>query len=88
MYERLLAGELRAKIDRDYLAPSSQRQPAGTRSQRVLYFEGDVQVAVVHQYVLVDGSIGGSGLPDPKWLLDGEWILMLAAPSDSATPSV
>jgi hypothetical protein len=85
MYERLLDGELSAVIDRDYLAPSSQRQPAGTRGQRVLYFEGDVQVAVVHQYLQPDGRLGASGLPDPKWLLDGATILMVESPKRRPT---
>ncbi|HEU0073902.1 MAG TPA: hypothetical protein VFS30_07805 [Dehalococcoidia bacterium] len=46
-------------------------------SQRVFYSVADVLVAVVHQYLLPDGSIGGSGrrLPDPKWLRDGDTIL-------------
>jgi len=32
-------------------------------------------MAIVHQYLLPDGSIGASGLPDPKWLRDGDRIL-------------
>jgi hypothetical protein len=87
MYERLLSGELSAVIDRDYLAPTSQRQPPATRAQRVLYFDGDVQVAVVHQYVLPGGSLGASGLPDPKWLRDGATILMLESPRKSSPPA-
>ena len=86
MYERLLNGELYAVIDRDYAAPTSQGQPPGTRSQRVLYFEGDVQVAIVHQYLLPSGMLGASGLPDPKWLLDGTTILMLESSKGGATP--
>ncbi|HEV8364995.1 MAG TPA: hypothetical protein VGQ52_15885 [Gemmatimonadaceae bacterium] len=44
--------------------------PAGTRSQIIAYHAfGGAMVAVVHQYLLPDGSIGASGLPDPKRLL-------------------
>lgn len=45
-------------------------QPVCTRSQAVAYVLDDgTRVAVVHQYLRPDGSIGGSGLPDPKRLL-------------------
>ncbi len=41
-----------------------------TYSQRVAYFEEDgTKVAEVHQYYQPDGTIGASGLPDPKMLL-------------------
>ena len=33
------------------------------------------KLAIVHQYLLPDGSIGGSGRPDPKrMILDDETI--------------
>jgi hypothetical protein len=32
-------------------------------------------VAIVHQYLNPDGTLGGSGTPDPKWLRDGYMIL-------------
>jgi hypothetical protein len=73
--DQLQRGELRAEIDRSWRAPAERGQPAGTLGQRVQYFRGAELTAVVHQYLLPDGSIGGSGLPDPKWLRDGDRIL-------------
>ena len=68
-------GELRMHLDRQWRAPASSGQPPGTVSQRVFYFRGNKKVAVAHRYVLPDGTIGASGLPDPKWLRDGDVIL-------------
>ena len=34
---------------------------------RYLDADGNV-VAMVHQYLLPDGTLGASGNPDPKWL--------------------
>jgi len=74
---RLRRGEVAAVVSREWPAPESAGQPAGTMSQRVLYLEGDRLIAVAHQYLLPDGTIGGSGrrLPDPKWIRDGDTIL-------------
>jgi hypothetical protein len=45
-------------------------EPPGTRSQVVEYFDRHgTRIAVVHQYVRPDGSLGASGKPDPKYLL-------------------
>jgi hypothetical protein len=48
-------------------------EPPGTRSQRVEYWGTDggrlVKVAVIHRYLRPDGSLGASGLPDPKRVL-------------------
>lgn len=57
-----------------------QKQPYCTHSQTFEYLDGHVRVALVHQYLAPDGvTIGGSGLPDPKYLEVGgvtyaEWI--------------
>jgi len=85
-YERLVAGELLARIDDEYTPKPEYGFPPGTKSQRVIYYDRDTPVAVVHQYLLPDGSIGASGLPDPKWLRDGDTILMLESPKRPATP--
>ncbi len=38
----------------------------------ISYLNGEGQrVFTVHQYLRPDGSIGGSGLPDPKFLVEG-----------------
>lgn len=57
-----------------------QQQPYCTHSQTFDYLDGDIRVAVVHQYLAPDGvSLGGSGMPDPKYIeLNGviyaEWV--------------
>ena len=43
--------------------------PRGTRKQMIAYLEGEQRVALVHQVVLPDGTLGASGRPDPKELL-------------------
>ena len=50
-------------------------------SQTVDYLSLDGQlVARVHQYQRPDGSVGGSGRPDPKWLRVGSWVLGVRSP--------
>lgn len=52
--------------------PPPDGHPEGTRSQIVYYLDAaGYRVAVVHQYVLPDDTIGGSGQPDPKYLRHG-----------------
>ncbi|MEK7692793.1 MAG: hypothetical protein AAB349_01210, partial [Chloroflexota bacterium] len=47
-------------------------EPPGTVSHIVRYFDkGGRVVAIVHEFVLPDGSRGGSGRPDPKWVRIG-----------------
>jgi len=44
-------------------------EPPGTLSQIVAYLDSQGRpVAIVHQYVRKDGSLGGGGRPDPKKL--------------------
>lgn len=74
-YGRLLRGDLRAEIAKERPAPAAANQEPGTVTQRVRYLSEDRVVAIVHQYVRLDGTIGGSGRPDPKWVLDGDVIL-------------
>lgn len=63
----------------------ARREPRCTRSQMVEYFEpSGIKVAIVHQYRRRDGSIGGSGRPDPKWLRVG---LEVWTTNDDTTPT-
>lgn len=49
------------------IAPSTAGEPNGTLSQMVSYRDSDNrEVARCHQYLRPDGTIGGSGKPDPK----------------------
>lgn len=73
LHQKAATGELTAIVRDEYLAPRTAGQPAGTVSQMVIYYEnlpgGSLRpVALVHQYLRPDGTIGGSGRPDPKWL--------------------
>ena len=71
-WERARAGEFRQVTKRSRPAPPEAGQPPGTLSQIVHYYTArDEKVAVVHQYLLPDGTLGASGLPDPQMLLEG-----------------
>ena len=70
---RAQAGEFRIVLRRDSHPTSVQRgEPFCTRSQILAYFDTAGQrLAIVHQYLRPDGTIGGSGRPDPKLLFEG-----------------
>jgi len=69
--ERTQTGELRAVVERSrHPALPLAREPFCTQSQEVSYYDADGnEVARVHQYIRLDGSIGLKGKPDPKRLL-------------------
>lgn len=46
-------------------------EPPGTLSQIVAYQDGPDRIALVHQYLRSNGSLGASGRLDPKELFDG-----------------
>jgi hypothetical protein len=75
-YERVLADELIATVESERLPRAEANEPPGTLSQMIWYYDDSLQrVALVHQYLRPDGSLGGSGRPDPKRLLFGDEIL-------------
>jgi hypothetical protein len=58
--------------------------PYCSHSQIIVYLDADGEtVALAHQYLLPDGSIGASGLPDPKLLFLPERILQHKKELDS-----
>jgi hypothetical protein len=59
-------GEFRIEIVSDGVPSPRIPEPPGTRSQKAEYWLGDERYALVHYYLRPDGSIGQSGLPDPK----------------------
>jgi hypothetical protein len=71
--ERLQAGELIAKPEPPHAAGAEHGQDAGTISQMVYYLDRTTgqEMASVHQFVRPDGTIGASGVQDPKGLLIG-----------------
>lgn len=71
-WERVQSGELRAE-EWDSRHPSlpAANEPYCTRSLMLAYFDqAGNEVARVHQYLRPDGTVGASGRPDPKRLLD------------------
>lgn len=73
-WTRAERGELtQALVAESHPSPPRASLPPCTRSQILAYFDpGGVKVALVHQYLRPDGSLGASGRPDPKkLLLDG-----------------
>lgn len=64
--ERCLDGELTEWTVEDGDPDPRAGEPPGTRSQIVDYLDRGHRVARIHQYLRADGSLGGSGLPDPK----------------------
>ena len=70
-------GEVSELTQDSSAAHSTSGQPRGTRSERVMYYDGGTPVAVAHRFVTPDGSIGGSGIPDPKAVrLGDEWLVV------------
>ena len=76
LFERAERGELESLLMVDRLVQPEVGLPEGTRSQMIWYLGCDGQkLALVHQYLLSDGTIGGSGRPDPKrMILDDETV--------------
>lgn len=71
--ERAERGELATVIlpPADRLAPNEAGQVIGTLTQMLSYRDAEGnEVARVHRYLRPDGTIGGSGRPDPKRLLE------------------
>jgi len=70
VWPRIQGGELMPIVASEGAPDPRNNQPPGTVSQRVEYWESTGsalrKVATVHQYVRPDGSLGGSGRPDPK----------------------
>jgi hypothetical protein len=74
--ERALLNQLLVSTESSKPAPPSSGQPPGTMTEMVWYFDLQAErIALVHQYRLPDGTLGGSGLPDPKRILLDDQIL-------------
>jgi hypothetical protein len=54
----------------EHVKRTKPKIPKCSRSQIIAYRDSSGQdVTKVHRYLRRDGSLGGSGKPDPKWLL-------------------
>jgi len=87
---RIEAGELQELVLSERPAHPKYGQESGAQSQIVAYYEAGKgskgvigpKVAVIHRYLLSDGSLGASGRPDPKSLkLDGRFYVLKRPPS-------
>lgn len=86
-YEKAQRGELVQHVFHynTHLKRSQRKElgePHCTRSQMVIYYDSNGEpVALVHQYKRRDGSLGGSGKPDPKRLfVSGQVIAVRQSP--------
>lgn len=85
--ERAERGELKTVVKRSYPAPAVANQVPGTTVQLTYYATTEgVTIALVHQYVRPDGTLGGSGKPDPKWLLREREALIPSHGDDETCP--
>jgi hypothetical protein len=68
--DRVKSGEFSPHIGYEgHPSPPKSGQVFCTRSQFISYYDAEHnKVFSVHQYLCPDGSIGGSGTPDPKEL--------------------
>jgi hypothetical protein len=71
-WERAIAGEFKVIVmEHRHPALTAANEPFCTYSQMVSYRDTENnEIARVHQYLRQDGSIGASGRPDPKRLLE------------------
>lgn len=76
-YQKVLSGEWKEELlwERHLKRRRPYPDPICTRSQEIAYKAGDKYKAIVHQYMRPDGSIGASGLPDPKRLFLKDHII-------------
>jgi hypothetical protein len=86
-WERVRAGEFFAVLLEDrHPSLTLANEPFCTRSQMVSYRDSSGnEVARVHQYLRVDGTLGASGLPDPKRILK-EGTLFRLRKKNTAAP--
>lgn len=77
--EQTKSGQLTAVLMKDrHPSLPAANEPFCTRSQMVSYRNGAMEVARVHQYLRTDGTLGASGLPDPKKLYENGVLYLLA----------
>lgn len=83
--KRLMSGELVARIAKSrHPHHPPKGEPHCTQSQALFYYSADGKPrAVVHQYLRPDGTIGASGLPDPKRLFLDDRIVSVRSPPRS-----
>lgn len=73
---QIKSGRVRMKVIREgHPSPARSGQPHCTYSQILSFSDSQGnKVAMCHQYKRPDGTIGGSGRPDPKRIMIGDTI--------------
>ena len=76
---RAARGELQEVVMKSgHPSPPRANEPFCTRSQIIAYLDrGGKKLAIAHRYVRPDGTIGLSGLPDPKTILQGDTLFLI-----------
>ena len=69
--QRITSGELAPRVAKEHHPTSPKADvPYCTRNQTIAYLDGEgSEVASAHQYLRPDGTLGASGLQDPKRML-------------------
>jgi len=77
LWKRIKSGEFYQTVFSErHPDPPLKGEPPCTWSQILVYWTQDRQpIAMVHQYLHPDGTIGGSGKPDPKRILVNDKLL-------------
>jgi hypothetical protein len=86
LWERAQSGEFEQRVLRArHPAPRQSGEPYCTESQIVGYFlPNGTRIAMVHQYLRPNGSVGASGRPDPKAILKGGTIYLPGAKGEES----
>lgn len=88
-WDKAKSGELTpVPLEDRHPALTAANEPFCTRSQMVSYRDAsNSEIARVHQYVRTDGTLGASGKPDPKRLLqDGVLYRLEKKPKTGPPP--
>ncbi len=74
---RIDDGRLKQRVVEDsHPSPERSGEPYCTWSQTVAYSDREGNTVVrAHRYLRPDGTLGASGLPDPKSILHEGWLL-------------
>ena len=80
-YERVLSGQLTTRMKQTHPSRTAANEPFCTWTQEVFYIDSaNQEIARVHQYLRPDGTLGASGLPDPKMLVENGIAYRLRKP--------
>jgi hypothetical protein len=69
------SGALLETVEAENAPSPASGQPSGTLSQLLAYRNSEGRIVLrVHRYLRSDGTLGGSGKPDPKYILHEDTI--------------